>query len=306
MYSNESACLISETDMHTVLNRNWLRTAKRSAEYALTRVPLLKTPYWQHAPSYYRWKIIHKMDHTPPIEPLKIVWVDPDEISRISGRVDRSKYRYQDIGSIKEGDWDKLPLHRNDTERDHPIKESFSSEEYVENTVFFKSFKRHFQENKEWEDTILFQRVHKAFNNGVSIFRNPQNKKDIENRFKEIDRLYKRINRLGFIPQYELVNQYGLKHKHISYLDIIADEITIDIGRDGQLLFVDGRHRLIIAKILNIQEVPVTILTRHTNWLNKRSRTYSSKKAIETNHPDLAEISLFSGSWKPFPVINPN
>lgn len=41
-------------------------------------------------------------------------------------------------------------------------------------------------------------------------------------------------------------------------------EITVNIGRDGQFLYnSEGRHRLSIAKVLNVDSVPVLILGIH-------------------------------------------
>jgi hypothetical protein len=36
--------------------------------------------------------------------------------------------------------------------------------------------------------------------------------------------------------------------------------------RDGELLFVDRRRRLLIAKILELNKIPVFPLVRHRQW----------------------------------------
>lgn len=42
------------------------------------------------------------------------------------------------------------------------------------------------------------------------------------------------------------------------------DELTINIGRDGQLIRNSGgRHRVSMARILGIEEIPARVLVRH-------------------------------------------
>jgi ParB-like chromosome segregation protein Spo0J len=41
--------------------------------------------------------------------------------------------------------------------------------------------------------------------------------------------------------------------------------VEVCIGRDGEYLFVDGRHRLAIAQYLKIKEIPVDIVYQHQN-----------------------------------------
>ncbi len=41
------------------------------------------------------------------------------------------------------------------------------------------------------------------------------------------------------------------------------------IGRNGEIIFVDGIHRLAIVKILNLDEVPVIVNVWHENYLKK-------------------------------------
>ena len=52
----------------------------------------------------------------------------------------------------------------------------------------------------------------------------------------------------------------------------IDDEIIISIGRNGDLLFSDGAHRLAIAKLLNIHKIPAKIAVRHKLWIKFRKK----------------------------------
>ena len=54
-------------------------------------------------------------------------------------------------------------------------------------------------------------------------------------------------------------------------------EIIVHIARDGSFLFDDGRHRLSIAKILRLTQVPVLVLLRHRDWYHASSATAASR-----------------------------
>jgi ParB-like chromosome segregation protein Spo0J len=45
----------------------------------------------------------------------------------------------------------------------------------------------------------------------------------------------------------------------------MSNEILVDVGRDGTPLFVSGRHRLSLAKLLGLDTVPVAV--RHPDCL---------------------------------------
>jgi len=82
----------------------------------------------------------------------------------------------------------------------------------------------------------------------------------------------------GYMSQKEL---YLERRGENSVLAALLNEINVDIGRDGRLLFVDGRHRLIAAKCLEIPRIPVTVLVRHKKWMEKQSE----KDTVEDSRP---------------------
>ena len=46
-------------------------------------------------------------------------------------------------------------------------------------------------------------------------------------------------------------------------------EVEVAISREGEVLFVDGRHRLSIAKILEIKEIPVIVDLWHKKYMDR-------------------------------------
>lgn len=114
-----------------------------------------------------------------------------------------------------------------------------------------------------------------------------------------MDELYKKIDREGFKPT-EIMMNGDPKSAIKNGGDITEhlDNIMVDIGRDGQFLFVDGKHRLSIAKILDIDKIPANILVRHKEWQTVREEVAQASSADELNdrtynylqHPDIADI----------------
>lgn len=266
---------------------NWL--LRRGSEYVLARAPIVKRAYWRYAPTYYRWKISRQMDHDAPLDPLKIVWVNPDQISRMSGRKNIIDDRWQDIGTVRNDGWDKcVPGDPTSPEKKH-LEGVFSAKK-IEDTGIFRSFEKHFNHGIRWEETTLFQSLHSAVNDGITIWRGSQSREDILARCRKIDNLYQEIKNHGYKSQFELFQQHGLDTKHVGFLDLLTDEVSIDIDRDGELLFADGRHRICLAKVLDLEAIPVVVLVRHRQWLKRRDEICRDQERPEiTNHPDLAE-----------------
>lgn len=90
------------------------------------------------------------------------------------------------------------------------------------------------------------------------------------------------------------------------------DEVTVSIGRHGDLLFSDGAHRLAIAKLLGIQEIPVKIAVRHPEWIRFRrelllcARDHGGKICQPVTHPDLKDMPAHHESRDEFIMIRKN
>jgi hypothetical protein len=84
--------------------------------------------------------------------------------------------------------------------------------------------------------------------------------KDLPRQWRRIETLYERIERQGLRTQREL----GTLRPW--------DEVVVAIGRDGRRLFLNGRHRLAIARILDLPEIPVLVGLRHRDWIERTRR----------------------------------
>ncbi|RLM54049.1 hypothetical protein DVK02_11525 [Halobellus sp. Atlit-31R] len=216
--------------------------------------------------------------HRAPIDPYRIYWVDPGRIVRLSAPSTVSRFRR--LGTVADGDWDRFGVRFRDTD------------------VFY-GFRRHFEDGVPWDETAFFDRIVDEIDAGAERW-GCQSRAAFERRCARLDRLYESIREHGFASQRELVaadvdDPVAYRRETLSDR-IINDEIAVDIGRDGDLLFADGRNRLAIAKVLDVDAVPVVVFRRHAQWVAYRDAVAAFIRcggapapAIRT-HPDLAPL----------------
>ena len=253
--------------------RQWIRElgrrSKRAIEYGLARTPGFKQAYWRYAPVYYRWRIRRQIDHDAPLDPLRVLWVDPAQISRFTGRQDAATYRYQDLGMVAGGEWDIQPTQR------------------INETVIYRSFVDRFRRELSWEETELFAQLLSGDITKVDM--NTDSAATIREELERYDEMYRVLQRTGYKTQQKIRQETGVRFDNrVGLLDRLTDEITVDIGRNGELLFVDGRHRLCLAKLLSFSEIPVVVLVRHAEWLEKREAALRGETNEYRDHPDVA------------------
>lgn len=277
-------------DSYSNYFQNGFLTLKRGCEYLFSHTPLINGIYWKCSPRYYQWKIQNQIDHDVPLDPLKLVWVTPEDIIRFSGRKNIIYNRWQDVGRVCTGDWDQRPPKGPTGKKKNHLQGVFTAES-IEETVLFKSIEQHFECGVDWEETELFHRIYSAIQSGITVWRGSQSREDILQRCLEIDQLYENIRDNGYKTQFELIEKEGLSQNHVGYLDVLTDEITVDISRSGELLFADGRHRICIAKVLGLDYIPICILVRHKDWLEKRRDIFYEENLENKKHPDLAETN---------------
>lgn len=216
----------------------------------------------------------------------KIYWIDPKEIQYLSeNRANKWYYHSR----ILDGDWDRLSL---------PI----------ENIPLYQTLKQHFKEGKKWEETEYYQQVVKD-----EYYRKDDYyiyKENLDKMFRKFDLLYYKIKMNGYKSKKELYSTKGWFTKFD--IQTILDEISVDIARDGQFLVLHGKHRLSIAKLLEIPKIPVIIIKRHKKWMEFRNniKFFFRNHQIDTynqvlSHPDLQTIPFKRGEI-PFDIIREN
>ena len=71
----------------------------------------------------------------------------------------------------------------------------------------------------------------------------------------------------------------------VGFRHCLRHEVTVDVGRDGELLLVSGTSRLAVAKLLDIERVPVVFLLRHEAWMHRRGEL--ARRPQSSEYPDV-------------------
>lgn len=223
-----------------------------------------------------------------PLNPYKLVWISPNKITKMTSRRPNLpiEQRIEQFGVVKGGDWDissdmSYTSWRPDKYGDNKwIYEHIIARDFEE-TTFFKSAQRHFDAGIPWEETVFFQRMVEGFDQGKAGWPDwGRDETELIETLQNIDELYESVANEGMQTVQELENK--------SFFRTINSSILVDISRDGEFLFVEGRRRLTVAKILNLDTIPVRIQIRHEDWMDHRDRIYNNN-IVET-HPDFIEF----------------
>lgn len=199
-------------------------------------------------------------------DPFETIPIDPNDVEYyLSPRFGPESY----VFDIKGGDWDRT--------RPKPIAEY----------DMYQAFERRFLDAVSWEETAFYDRIISEIESGKTKWSCTS-----EPEFREVcrrfDDLHDSIVKHGFLSMREL-HERGLDAQRPTH----AHEVCVAIGRDGTLYSDEGRHRLFIAKILDIDKIPVRVLIRHTAWQELRNKVVAHKTAPVDfeGHPDLSNIN---------------
>ena len=185
----------------------------------------------------------------------------------------RHEFSQAYYGQVLDGDWD------------------LQTTKFEDSVLFFDSFKQRIEQSVAWQDTAYFKDVMQSISKGEARF-GCNSEEAFVNYCQTLDALYESIKTQG-------------------YKSNAGDDcISINIGRDGQFIFNDGRHRLTIAKLLGLKEIPVKIAVRHRQWVEFKQeikafadKFYDGKVYANIRHVDLKDIDFAQHDHR-FEVIN--
>ena len=281
--------MLPRRESYKAKNWKWIR-CKLFVSSQLDRLPLLKASIvriWRAsiwALLRFKWKL-KKMRRTyrNKFDNDRMHWLDPERIQYCSLK-EFNPYQYK--GEIIGGGWDRL-------------------EKKFEDLDVYIAFKERFINGKDWVDTIFYRQVLDEVTDGKFLW-GCRNKSELDRRCKNLDSLYQNIKNRGYKSQSEILSE-----KNIHDPMKIEDEITVNVGREGDLLFNNSAHRFSIAKLLGIQKVPVRITVRHPQWRDFRegvlryAEEHDKKIYYPITHPDLQDIPSVHSDER-FNIINAN
>lgn len=206
--------------------------------------------------------------------PLKIFRVSPERI-RYNGPIfSHDKFS----GTVQSGDWD-------------------TNLSTLAQEAMYQGLRERFDNGLDWEDTSYYELAERQFESGDDWLGYTSLESFENSRLPYLDQLYQDIKQEGYRSQSELNGDENdsTRHASVPKYHKKLNEITCNVARDGELLLNNGIHRLSIAKIVGIDEIPIQVIVRHEKWQQIRSDVASSDSPTETAldhgidpaHPDL-------------------
>ncbi len=217
-----------------------------------------------------------------PIEPLRIYEVDPEEITQAMEPFDGPKRMI--AGKVLGGTWD---------EETRPFSE-LDGENHL---AVYESFVDRFENGVPWEETPFYEALMREVQTGRGRW-GCRSEDDVRSRCRAMDELYRTIESNGYRSQRALAESKvpPTERNRPEIWRIINNEIAVNVGRSGELVFYDGRHRLAIAKILELESIPVVVLVRHRRWQRTRDRIARKETSVDDlpvglrTHPDVVDL----------------
>jgi 2-polyprenyl-3-methyl-5-hydroxy-6-metoxy-1,4-benzoquinol methylase len=202
-------------------------------------------------------------------------YVEPNEITHTVSRFDDTwkGNAVWHFGTVSGGDWDR--------------------DGYVvrERSQIYPILKQRVLDGLEYEVIPEFQEHLQEIKSGGFIDGCTTPEQYVQ-RWQHIEAVYQAIKSQGYKTQAELGS------------DNILDEVRVQIGRKGEFLLEEGRHRLAIAQLLELEEMPVIVTRRHQEWEALRQdiiKITLQRGFIHQpfNHPDLDILpQIYGGELK--------
>lgn len=273
--------------------RAWLSYYLEYLLFGLERALLTDRQWFE----YTVWRNQRGVDAAA--DPRELRYVDPDAIRQKSPW--QTQFCYRKLGAVRGGDWDVDPAR---------LADKFDE--------IWAALESRYAEGNAWEDVALVQEVAA----GDRRWRLATGD-EVWEWVDDLDAVYRSIEREGYrsareirgvsfaeaaAPSYDSPVERFLPVTNESMLFPGTDEVTIfdwladiqvDIGRDGEILQHNGRHRVWIAQHLDVDEIPVCVFVRHEEWQRLRDEIANASSTAELSdrakrhldHPDMIDVA---------------
>lgn len=227
--------------------------------------------YWRVAPAAYRYRRYLSPEYVdPPTDPFGLYLVDPDRITRFTGReFPVWTDRWERFGAVVGGSWDRRERPPISPGYSGPDPSLYLAERFTE-TPLHEGLEEHFVDGVPWQELDFIEEITDRAREGDGfVWQDCKSVAEIRRYCRALDDLYREMRDRGCLSVRELNARKG---RPMTLPDVMRNEILIDVSRSGELLFVTGRHRLSLAKILDLDRIPVAVVVRHPEWLSDRER----------------------------------
>ncbi len=250
-------------------------------------------------PLIYGWRIVHNLKFIIGKKTLETNWQLKYSLERnnfykiYSVNPNKIQYcladkfnKWNKNSEILEGKWNRSKI-------------------LFEELPIYKAFNERFKDGKKWEDIDYYHQFLNQIHNGIKKW-GCKNKEELEEKFRKMELLYNRIKKNNNNFKKTL---YDLKKEEKLEKQKLWEDIIVIISEDGHFLVVKGEFSLSIAKLLNLPEIPITLVARHQKWIKfKRGLLYYARFGSlyqKPTHPDLQEFPFRHGEDR-FKIIKEN
>jgi len=194
-------------------------------------------------------------------ECYKIHMIDISEVRRWSGRDRSTRHDPSTLGAVWGGDWDIMPPRFSIivSQVDHEFEDS----SILEESIFYESFYDRFIKKRPWEETAIIGMLRRLVDKYGSLsWPTYSNHRRINDKCEMLDLMYQDFLDGRVLSQRERLIKNG---NSIPIWKAALKEVLLDQARDGELILMDGRHRVILAKLAEVRFIPAIIAVRHEN-----------------------------------------
>lgn len=223
---------------------------------------------WDRFVDRTRWHAYANQErYDAPADPWRLVAVDPGTVGRFNSIPFGSG-----LGQVRGGDWDQPDQCGR-----------------IENLPIYRGLKQRYHDGCGWEETAYYEWVAERFEVEVEY----RGYETIEDRLDAVDELHESMREQGYRPN------RGVEYDDPREIrDVHALDPLVLVGRSGAIIWSEGFHRLVLAQLLRIKEVPVYVLQRHEQWQRIRDEIAGSSPddrrpelSAYLDHPDVTDIA---------------
>ena len=220
---------------------------------------------------YTEWhEFCNRERYAAPADPWEVVRGDPATVEHFT----TVSLRWG-LGRVRGGEWD-------DPENCRKLAD----------TKLYDGLVQRFDEGAEWEETAYLDWAREQFDE-QETFRGCADVEEFKaRRCAGLDGVVEDIRTEGYRPNYETTYDSPEDIEYIGEL-----EPLVLVGRSGELIWTEGYHRLILAQILALDEIPVYVLRRHERWQSIRDEIRTTPNGElrpelreYVDHPDVQDV----------------
>ncbi len=212
---------------------------------ALRKILRMSGTQYQFYDYYYH----RKYEELDPFDPL---YVSPEVIEFVTGSIEPRAIGHLDYNPYfmpKTSSW-KLTEPTEIVDWKAKVSGDWDcTTDLFEELIIYRSIHNRFQNKVPWEETKYYMKHKQRIKAGNTTY--CDSVEVLIEKCNRIDELYDSMRTKGYQSQQALDGRPD-------------HEIAVNIGREGRLLYnSEGRHRLSIAKVLGLDNVPVIVLAKH-------------------------------------------